>query len=75
VARGQAARRIDGRPGLTQREYQAWTTLTIAQWRRLSPPPLDKKKPWFKISGRPGDEKVGYLEQLKTRKKKARQAS
>jgi hypothetical protein len=66
--------------GLTQREYQAWTTggvslLTIAQWRRKAPPRLDKTKPWFRISGRPGNEKVGYLEQLKSRKRKARQAS
>ena len=56
--------------GLSAREYQAWTTgnvslLTIAEWQRNGPPPLDPRKPWFKISGRPGQEKVGYLDQVK----------
>jgi hypothetical protein len=53
--------------GLTPREYQAWATggvslLTIAQWHRDEPPPLDVNKPWFKLSGKPGRERVGYLE-------------
>ena len=53
--------------GLTHREYQAWTTggvslLTIASWQRTSHPALDASKPWFKLSGRPGREMVGYLE-------------
>ena len=53
--------------GLTHREYQAWTTggvslLTIARWQRTSHPALDADKPWFKLSGRPGREEVGYLE-------------
>lgn len=54
--------------GLTPREYQAWTTggvslLTIARWRKEGPPPLDPKKPWFKLAGRPPQESVGYLEE------------
>lgn len=53
--------------GLTRREYQAWTTggvslFTIAQWQQNSHPPLDPSRPWFKLSGPPGREKVGYLE-------------
>jgi hypothetical protein len=53
--------------GLTPREYQAWTTghvslLTIAHWHRTSHPPLDASRPWFKLSGKPGNETVGYLE-------------
>jgi hypothetical protein len=53
--------------GLTSREYQAWTTggvslLTIAEWQRTSHPPLDPSRPWFRLSGRPGREAVGYLE-------------
>ena len=53
--------------GLTPREYQAWTTgevslLTIAQWHQTCHPPLDTSKPWFKISGKPGQETVGYLD-------------
>jgi hypothetical protein len=62
--------------GLTPREYQAWTTggvslLTIARWRKEGPPPLDRKKPWFKIAGRPPQENVGYLEEkLKMAKRK-----
>jgi hypothetical protein len=53
--------------GLTPREYQAWTTggvslLTIARWQQTSHPALDLARPWFKISGRPGRETVGYLE-------------
>ncbi len=53
--------------GLSHREYQAWTTggvslLTIANWQQTSHPPLDVSKPWFKLSGRPGREAVGYLE-------------
>lgn len=52
--------------GLSRREYQAWTTggvslLTIANWHRNGEPSLDVKKPWFKLSGKPGREKVGYL--------------
>ena len=52
---------------LSPREYQAWATggvslLTIAQWHRDKPPPLDVNKPWFKLSGKPGRERVGYLE-------------
>jgi hypothetical protein len=53
---------------LTPREYQAWTTggvslLTIAQWHRYgAPPPLDESKLWFKLSGKPGHERVGYME-------------
>jgi hypothetical protein len=58
--------------GLTPREYQAWTTggvslLTIARWHETSHPPLDPQKPWFKLSGRPGVERVGYLEQVRPR--------
>jgi hypothetical protein len=54
--------------GLSPREYQAWTTggvslLTIAHWQQTSHPPLDVSKPWFKLSGRPPQEMVGYLEQ------------
>jgi hypothetical protein len=54
--------------GLTPREYQAWTTggvslLTIANWYRRGYPHLDASRPWFKLSGRPGREKVGYLEE------------
>jgi hypothetical protein len=54
--------------GLSSREYQAWTTggvslLTIAHWQQTSHPPLDSSKPWFKLSGRPPGEVVGYLEQ------------
>jgi len=53
--------------GLTAREYQAWTTggvslLTIAAWQRKAHPPLDSDKPWFRLSGKPGREVVGYLE-------------
>src|SRR5437899_11630321 len=53
--------------GLSPREYQAWTTggvslLTIAHWHANSHPPLDASKPWFKLSGRPPHEVVGYLE-------------
>jgi hypothetical protein len=56
--------------GLSHREYQAWTTggvslMTIARWKQTSPPKLDPKEPWFRISGRPGHEKVGYLEELR----------
>ena len=52
--------------GLTPREYQAWATggvslLTIAHWQQTSHPPLDLNRPWFKLSGRPGKERVGYL--------------
>jgi hypothetical protein len=60
--------------GLTPREYQAWTTggvslLTIAQWQRTSHPPLDPSRPWFRLSGRPGREIIGYLEdQARTRR-------
>lgn len=63
--------------GLTPREYQAWTTggvslLTIARWRKEGPPPLDPKKPWFKLAGRPPQESVGHLEEKleKTKRKK-----
>lgn len=60
--------------GLSPREYQAWTTggvslLTIAAWKRTGSPALDGNKPWFKLSGRPGREKVGYLEQLQPRRR------
>lgn len=64
--------------GLTPREYQAWTTggvslLTIARWRKEGSPPLDPKKPWFKLAGRPPQESVGYLEEkLKMTKQKRR---
>ena len=66
--------------GLSPREYQAWTTggvslLTIAAWKRTVSPALDTKKPWFKISGRPGQEKVGYLEELSARRNPGRSAS
>jgi hypothetical protein len=59
--------------GLTPREYQAWTTgsvslLTIAHWHQTSHPPLDVSKPWFKLSGKPGRETVGYLEEKLSRK-------
>src|SRR5437667_12361879 len=63
--------------GLTRREYQAWTTggvslLTIAHWQRNSHPPLDPNKPWFKITGKPGQEVVGYLDEKIARKRKLR---
>jgi hypothetical protein len=63
--------------GLSHREYQAWTTggvslLTIAHWKRTRPPALDQAKPWFKLSGRPGRERVGYLGEVSSRKKAAR---
>ena len=53
--------------GLSPREYQAWSTggvslLTIAHWQQNSHPPLDVSRPWFKISGKPGRELVGYLD-------------
>src|SRR3954453_5097872 len=55
--------------GLTPREYQAWATggvslLTIANWHKTSHPPLDASRPWFKASGTPGSETVGYLEEV-----------
>lgn len=55
--------------GLTPREYQAWATggvslLTIAHWQKTSHPPLDHNKPWFRLSGEPGGETVGYLGQV-----------
>lgn len=54
--------------GLTGREYQAWTTggvslVTIARWHTTSHPPLDPSVPWFKISGQPPHELVGYLQE------------
>lgn len=63
--------------GLTPREYQAWTTggvslLTIARWHQTSHPPLDVSKPWFKLSGKPGRERVGYLAAKATRRRRAR---
>jgi hypothetical protein len=63
--------------GLTHREYQAWTTggvslLTIAHWHQTSHPPLDVNRPWFKLSGPPGNELVGYLENRIVKKKKAK---
>jgi hypothetical protein len=63
--------------GLTPREYQAWTTggvslLTIARWQQTSHPPLDPSKPWFKVSGRPGQEVVGYLDDHLAAKSKGR---
>lgn len=59
--------------GLSTREYQAWTTrqvslLTIARWHQTSHPPLDVSRPWFKLSGRPPREVVGYLEDRTPRK-------
>ena len=58
--------------GLTPREYQAWTTggvslLTIAHWHQTCHPPLDVNKPWFKLSGKPGREVVGYLDSARIR--------
>ena len=66
--------------GLSAREYQAWTTgnvslLTIAAWQRTAPPRLDPRKPWFKLSGQPGREKVGYLDEVKPSRKKVRKVS
>ncbi|MBI3468976.1 MAG: hypothetical protein HY000_38730 [Planctomycetes bacterium] len=63
--------------GLTTREYQAWTTgevslLTIAHWHQTCHPPLDTSKPWFKVSGKPGRETVGYLEDKVNQKRGAR---
>jgi hypothetical protein len=63
--------------GLSPREYQAWTTggvslLTIAHWQQSSHPALDVSKPWFKLSGRPPVEVVGYLEQMTPAKGAAR---
>ena len=65
--------------GLTPREYQAWTTggvslLTIAHWHKTSHPPLDPSQPWFHISGAPGRESVGYLEDVPAKSKTARPA-
>jgi hypothetical protein len=62
--------------GLTHREYQAWTTggvslLTIARWHQTSHPALDASKPWFKLSGRPGHEIVGHLEDRETSRNRA----
>ena len=59
--------------GLSPREYQAWTTgavslLTIARWQQTSHPPLDFSRPWFKLSGKPPREIVGYLEDQRPRK-------
>ncbi|MCI0380579.1 MAG: hypothetical protein L0215_23580 [Gemmataceae bacterium] len=64
--------------GLTTREYQAWTTggvslLTIANWHQTSHPPLNVNKPWFRHSGRPGQERVGYLAD-RTKKSQRRKA-
>ena len=61
--------------GLTRREYQAWATggislLTIAHWQQTCYPPLDASKAWFKLSGKPGREVVGYLEDRKARQLK-----
>ena len=63
--------------GLTAREYQAWTTdgvslLTIASWHQAAHPPLDPSKPWFRLSGRPGREVVGYLEAVPDRRPAAK---
>src|SRR5262245_59701609 len=63
--------------GLTPREYQAWTTggvslLTIAHWHQTSHPPLDANRPWFRQSGKPGREHVGYLEDRKASGRLAR---
>lgn len=63
--------------GLTAREYQAWTTghvslLTIARWQATSHPPLDPGRPWFRVSGKPGTERVGYLEERETGRPKVR---
>ena len=64
--------------GLTPREYQAWTTggvslLTIAHWQLTSHPALDPGRPWFKLTGQPPRERVGYLEdQEGIRKKRQR---
>jgi hypothetical protein len=60
--------------GLSAREYQAWTTggislLTIAHWQRTSHPPLDVSQPWFKLGGKPPNEKVGYLSSRKRKRK------
>ena len=62
--------------GLTSREYQAWTTggvslLTIAHWHQNCHPPLDNSKPWFKLSGIPGKEEVGYLQDKMAQKRKS----
>ena len=64
--------------GLTPREYQAWTTgevslLTIAHWHETSHPPLDTSRPWFRISGKPGRESVGYLDDKLARTRTPRQ--
>lgn len=63
--------------GLAPREYQAWTTgevslLTIAHWHQTCHPSLDLGKPWFKLSGKPGRETVGYLEDKLASKHKTR---
>lgn len=62
--------------GLTDREYQAWTTggvslLTIARRHQTGQPPLDLSRAWFKLSGAPGKELVGYL-QDRPKKRRAR---
>lgn len=59
--------------GVNHREYQAWKTgnvslLTIARWQKNGYPPLDPDRPWFKLSGSPGSEKVGYLEDKPVRR-------
>lgn len=64
--------------GLSQREYQAWTTggvslLTIARWQQTSHPPLNVSKPWFKIGGKPPNEKIGYLSHRKEKLKRSGQ--
>jgi hypothetical protein len=66
--------------GLSPREYQGWTTggislLTIAHWHKTRHPPLDVSKPWFKLSGRPPAEVVGYLEQKSLAQPRARRSA
>src|SRR5206468_8589156 len=73
----QVPGRLQDALGLTPREYQAWTTggvslLTIARWRTEGPPPLDADKPWFKLTGRPPHERVGYLEEKTESEKRNR---
>jgi hypothetical protein len=42
--------------------------LTIARWKQTGAPALDTRKPWFKVSGKPGQEKVGYLDDVTVRR-------
>ncbi len=66
--------------GLTPRGYPACTTggvslLTIAHWHQTSHPALDPAKPWFRLSGRPPREVVGYLQQRNSVRRRSGKAT